>query len=298
MRNVNKRYFKHKIENLLHISKLVTIYYFNFGRDFSSIGESHDFWEMVYVDKNEIICERDGETILVKEGEAIFHMPGEYHIHKTAPDTNASVFIISFVCRSAPIGFFNKKTLKLDREHTKYIFMLIEESRKTFDLRSVTYWTKKLPLLEHPTLGGIQVIKNILETLLISIMREGDVDSPNPTFVLKEDFDEYITNQVIEYLAENIHTTVRIDDICHKLNYTKSYLFKQFKSVTGQSIMQYFTSLKVREAKRLLRETELSVTEIAESLAFDTPNYFSKTFKRVAGYTPLEYRRIRRMQNR
>lgn len=298
MRNVNKKYYKHKIENLVHISKLVTIHHFNFKRGFSSVGESHDFWEMVYADKNDFLCERDGEILRIKEGEALFHKPGEYHIHKTPEDSGASVFIISFVSRSPAINYFNGRVVKLERDLRKFIFMLIDESRKTFDLMSSNVNTKKMPLLESPTLGGIQVIKNLVEILLISIMREGEGDKESPVFVLQEDFDEYITDRVIEYLAENIHTTVRIEDICHRLNYAKSYLFKQFKSVTGQSIMQYFTSLKIKEAKRLLRESDMSVTDIAASLAFDTPNYFSKTFKRVAGYTPLEYRRLKKMQTR
>ncbi len=45
-------------------------------------------------------------------------------------------------------------------------------------------------------------------------------------------------------------------------------------------------------------DSEMSVTSIAEELAFDTPNYFTKTFKRLTGYTPLEYKKMRRMQNR
>ena len=176
--------------------------------------------------------------------------------------------------------------------------MLIEESRMTFVLQNGDYTVKKMPLLQSPALGGTQTIKNLLEILLIRLMREANVDDGMPAFILKEDFDEYITNQVIQYLTEHIGGRVSIEEICHRLNYTKSYLFRQFKSVTGQTIMSYFTSLKVKEAKRLLRDTEQTVTQISAALAFDNPNYFSKTFKRVSGYTPLQYRKIRRLPNR
>lgn len=297
-RNVGKKYYKYKIENLLLISKIVTIHYFEFKPNFSSIGESHDFWEMVYADKGEIVCERENEKILLKEGEIIFHKPDEYHTHRTAENSGASVFIVSFVCKSEAVHFFENKKMTLGKELLKYIYMLIEESRATFDLRDTNHRTKRMPLLAHPALGGTQAIKNLLELLLIEIMRGDSVSAEGPSFVLKESFDEYITNQVIEYLAEHIHSTIRIEDICHHLNYTKSYLFRQFKSVTGQSIMAYFVSLKIKEAKRLLRESEMSVTDIASLLAFDTPNYFSKTFKRVSGYTPMQYKKMVRLQNR
>ena len=297
-RNMNKKYYKYKVENLLNISKMVTVHYFHFRAGFNSVGESHDFWEMVYADKGALICECDDETVTIEEGEVIFHKPGEYHIHRTPEDQTASIFIISFVCKSEAVNFFAGKRMRLERELLKYIYMLIEESRMTFDLMSSNHLIKKMPLLPHPALGGTQTIKNLLEILLIRIMREGSEEDGSHTFILKEDFDEYITDQVIQYLAENIHTQVSIDEICKNLNYTRSYLFRQFKSVTGQSIMTYFISLKVKEAKRLLRDTEMTVTQISNSLAFDNPNYFSKTFKRVSGYTPLQYKRIHRLPNR
>lgn len=297
-RNVGKKYYKYKIENLLLISKIVTIHYFELKSGFRSVGESHDFWEMVYADKGTVICERDDERVLLGEGEVIFHKPNEYHTHLTPEDAGASIFIISFVCKSEAVHFFENKKMTLGKELLKYIYMLIEESRITFDLRDTSHRTKRMPLLANPALGGTQAIKNLLELLLITIMRREAVSDEGPSFILKESFDEYITNQVIEYLSQHIHGTVRVEDICRHLNYTKSYLFRQFKAVTGQSIMTYFVSLKIKEAKRLLRESELSVTEIAGLLAFDTPNYFSKTFKRVSGYTPIQYKKMVRIQNR
>ena len=56
--------------------------------------------------------------------------------------------------------------------------------------------------------------------------------------------------------------------------------------------MNYFTVLKIEKAKQLLRENELSVRQIADALAFDTPSYFSKTFKRVTGLTPSAYKKL------
>ena len=82
-----------------------------------------------------------------------------------------------------------------------------------------------------------------------------------------------------------------IDNICEQIAYSKAYLFRIFKAKTGKTIMAYFTELKIKQAKQLLRENELSVKEIAEKLGFSTPDYFTKTFKRVTGFTPLAYKK-------
>ena len=58
--------------------------------------------------------------------------------------------------------------------------------------------------------------------------------------------------------------------------------------------MSYFTRLKIDHAKRLLRETPMPIGEISDLLSFDDANYFSKTFKKLTGYTPSTYRKMRR----
>ena len=63
-----------------------------------------------------------------------------------------------------------------------------------------------------------------------------------------------------------------------------------FKKETGLSIMEYYTILKIEKDKDLLRDKELSVREISDILSFSEPNYFTKTFKRITGFTPSAYR--------
>ena len=72
---MEKQYYKHKIENLLLISRIVTIHYFEFDKDYIAPIESHDFWELVYADKEAILCTSDGRETLLSEGEVIFHKP-------------------------------------------------------------------------------------------------------------------------------------------------------------------------------------------------------------------------------
>ena len=74
-----KKYFKHKIENLLIVNKLVTVLYLKFDKDFKAKGETHDFWEIVYVEHGETVCTAEEKTIVLKQGEMLFHKPNEFH---------------------------------------------------------------------------------------------------------------------------------------------------------------------------------------------------------------------------
>lgn len=291
---MEKKYYKHKLENLLVISKIITIHYFEFDKNFVSHTESHDFWELVYADKGDLICSIEDNEIVLKEGEVIFHKPGVTHAHRADGRRAPNVFIISFECKNEAIRYFEDRHMAVDKSLLRFIFAIIDESKRTFDLPYSDPELKKMKLLENPALGGQQLIKNYLELLLINLMRsETEKNSSEAVFLPQEQFDELISDRVIEYMKEHVDERLSVADICSILHYNKSYIFRQFKKTTGSSLMSYFTKLKVQKAKQLLRETALSVSDISDLLSFDNPNYFSKTFKKATGYTPSTYRKMR-----
>ncbi len=290
---MNKRYYKHKIENLLVINRIVTIHYFEFDKNFVAPIEAHDFWERVYADKESVVCMADGKDIPLAEGELLFHKPGEIHSLRANGKDAPSVFIASFVCKSEAVRFFENKKIKANKNFLRLAYSIIEESKKTFDLPFSDPMLKKMKLLAHPTLGGQQLIKNYLEILLVNLMRdETEKENPDVVFLPQEKLGERVAEQTISFLKANVYERLSVADVCLALHYNKSYIFQQFKKATACSVMAYFSRMKIERAKRLLRETSLSVTQISDRLSFDTPNYFSKTFKRITGYTPLQYKKI------
>ena len=294
-RNMEKRYYKHKLENLFVIERMVTLHYFEFDKDFCGQSESHDFWELVYADKASVICTADGREILLAQGEVLFHKPGETHSLRADGKNAPNVFIISFVCKSQAVRFFENKKLVLPTAFLRFIYAIIEEGQQTFDMPYSDPNVKKMALLSSPALGGQQMIKNFLEILLVNLMRqETEKENAEAVFLPLEETQTPVAERVIAFLKEHVGERLEISDVCDALHYNKSYIFQQFKKATNYSVMAYFTKLKIDAAKRYLRETDLSIAQIADKLAFDTPNYFSKTFKKVTGYTPLRYKKMRK----
>ena len=70
---MEKEYIKTRPKTVVDVSKIVTIHYYEVGKGFTFEGESHDFWEMVYVDKGSVCITRDGEEIILSQGDVIFH---------------------------------------------------------------------------------------------------------------------------------------------------------------------------------------------------------------------------------
>ena len=287
-----KKYFKHKIQNLLLVDKLVILQFYEFDKNFKHGPEAHDFWELVYADKEDIICTIDGKDVILNQGQVIFHKPNEIHSLSSNGHSAPDVFVASFESRSEAMRFFENKQITLTKKQIQYLYSIIEYVKLTFDIPYSDPNLRKMKLLPCPILGGEQLIKNNLELLLIDIMRNlTETEQGNKTFLFENELGNKLVDDVIKLLKENIFNNLTIDKISKITSYSKAYIFKQFKNATGKGIIEYYIELKNKTAKKLLRENELSVKEISEKLCFDTPNYFSKTFKKINGVTPTQYKK-------
>lgn len=93
------------------------------------------------------------------------------------------------------------------------------------------------------------------------------------------------------YLAENLRRNLSLADIAHALHMSERNLTLRCRAETGNSPLKLFTLRRVQRAQELLRQSALSIAEIAEYMRFSTPYHFSAVFKRVTGLSPQAYRR-------
>ena len=75
----NKIWVKVPLKNIISVTRVVTLLCYDLSPKFYTSGESHDFWELVYVDAGEIEATADDKHYILSQGEAIIHRPMEYH---------------------------------------------------------------------------------------------------------------------------------------------------------------------------------------------------------------------------
>ena len=287
-----KKYFKHKIKSLLLVNKIVVIHYLELNEYFHHAQETHNFWEMVCAVKGDVICNANGNDVEVKEGFAYFHKPNESHSLTVSGEKHTGVFVISFECLSEAMRFFSDKKIKLNQRQIKFIKQIIEIAKRTYDITFYNLDTDIMNLLPQPTLGGEQLIKNYIEMLLIDIMRQiTETKDGNDVFLQETEINNKLAQDVIDFLTQNIFANISIENVCKAVSYSKAYVFRQFKLATGKSVMEYYTDIKIVKAKEMIKTGNYTVKEISEKLCFDTPNYFTKKFKKIVNETPTEYKK-------
>lgn len=287
---MTEKFHKHKLENLIVVPKIVTIHYLEFDRFFTYGGESHDFWELVYADKEDVIVLAENERYVLKQGEVIFHKPNEFHSlssNRTAPP---NVFIITFECKSAAMRYFENKRFKLPPDLRLYIKNIIREAASTFTMTPQNPFITGMRLNSEPVLGGQQLIRLNLETLLIMLLRHAsEKRNADVVFVSSENFEDTLVNEILSALKASVYEPLNMQTLCKRLNFGKSYLYKIFKEKSGFPLMQYYMRLKIDEAKLLLRQNKYTQAEISDKLCFNTPSYFCNVFKKLTGMTPRQY---------
>ena len=76
-----------------------------------------------------------------------------------------------------------------------------------------------------------------------------------------------------------------------KYHYNTSYLSEQFKAYVGMTFIDYLVKTRFEKAKVLMRDSDMSMNEIAERVGYEDYSHFSKLFKKHEGYSPVEYRK-------
>ena len=265
------------------------MHYYEFDESFVFEGETHDFWEMVYVDHGCVEVCRDEERITLCQGEIVFHRPNEFHSIR-ALNSSPNFFVISFVSSSPAMVYFKNYHTRLDKMLKPFISAIIREAEATFFVPKNDPTPKALIKRENAIIGGEQFLKTYLEQLLILLIRDINKISKSEVFPNKESMESHLITSIKDYVEKHLEAKITIADICKKTGYSKSYLCKIFKEQTGDTIADYAVRAKINRAKELIRKNELNFSEISDTLSFDNPQYFSRVFKRITKMSPTEFR--------
>lgn len=284
-------FYKYPLTRLFDVPQIVTIHYFEYGKDFIFDGESHDFWEFLCVDKGEVTVTADNSIYTLKKGNIIFHKPGQFHSVATNGVIAPNLVVISFVCHSPAMKFFENKILQLGEPERNLLATIIAEAGDAFLTPLDNPYTKQLFGNSSQCPGAEQMIQLSLEHFLISLYRKGTSPVPETqlTKSVKLKQDEETFEHIKSYMESHLSQSLTVEQICHDNLLGPSQLQKLFRNKCGCGIIEYFSHMKITRAKELIREKNMNFTQIADSLGYTSIHYFSRQFKKIAGMTPSEY---------
>lgn len=237
-------------------------------------GNLPDFNRLYYILEGEGCITINHKAYCPKPGELYLLPAGVIHSYSTLSTNTFGKYWCHFTAKIGELSLFQilePAVCVLIKEPEAY--------KTTFD--KLIYYAKQNELTSDLH------VKSILLELIASFIEQSDSCKINlsaaPSF-------EKI-NTVLKYIDDHLTTSISLTALAEIAHFHPNYFIQVFKQFTGQSPIQYINRKRLEKAKHLLTVSELSVSEIADTLGMEL-SYFSRLFKDQNGFTPTGYREI------
>ena len=275
------------IDNVLLVTKIANVHFFEFEKDFKTKTDSHSFSELLFSYSGTMIVEAENYRGKLRKGEMIIHRANERHALWAPQNNKNSAVIIGFQCNSEILSYFSKKPVKLDEIEKKELARIVKEGRNVFTgpYGIPVYDMKKK---ENQIFGSEQMLRSLIETFLIELIRKHIHGDETPKSEKRDARFEEIQTYIDSHFADKL----KLDEIAFLFNLNRSAFCRMFKENTDKTFIEYVAEKKIEAVKRRLEDTKDSLTEIALSLGFGSSAYLCRTFHSATGMTPKQYRQM------
>lgn len=98
-------------------------------------------------------------------------------------------------------------------------------------------------------------------------------------------------DEILKYLEQHYQEDLSLSSVAERFSLSPGYFSTIFKKKAGHNFVHYLTSLRIREAKRLLLETQMTISEVALAVGYSSASFFIRSFKKTEEISPSEYRK-------
>jgi AraC-like DNA-binding protein len=247
--------------------------------------DSHDhvFFELHYIDGGEGINKIDGEDEIKFEfGTIYLAKPGEKHAQISLPAHPLTIYYIGFdiLSKGTSDQQFNTKTNEL-RER---LLSLPPVNSRAFYLKPV--FLSIFNEFANSMYGSEMMIKGYMLQLLTSLIRTCS-SYYSVSGLNRQSIHFTAIQDSIQYIFENLENKISIEELAGIARMSQSNYRRIFKSITGKTVFDFITESKMDFARELLL-TRCQVKDVAYQLGYESPENFSKVFKKAFGYSPTQ----------
>ena len=232
----------------------------------------------MHSDGGSIVCNEN--TYPIKKGALCFVGAGKYHY--TMPDNpqayNRSKIFVAAESLSEILKFLPANPISHESSSKAFIYAMVDESERD----RVEAIFEKISRYENDGEYAEWMLTSCIIELLVFLNK----------YTVEKTFQAVgVMSLAMEYINENIQRDISIDEICAAVHMSKYHFCRQFKKITGTTVMNYIKKTRVIMAKNMLINESLSVAEISNRCGFSSISYFSRIFKEETGVSPLKYKK-------
>ena len=281
-------YIRNELDNVIDIRSIINVFRADLQNSYT-IGESHDFPELFYVEQGQSLVVIDGNETTLTAGSLVIYGPNTFHGKKRPHIPGGIVNIICFETNSDVMTRLYNRPIRLNPRQRERLEVIVARGQSLFKRTEEDESIRGMHLISGADPRDVQQLKNLLEMFLLDISMGTDQKDGLTSYSRQEQLYEQQMEHLTTFLLENIDQNLSLKQMEDALWLSESSLRRLVQRCKGCGPVAYFQELKIREAKRLIQATSLSITEISEKLGFSTIHYFSRLFHDKTGMSPTDY---------
>lgn len=299
---MKKDYQDTYLDSSVIIESLKTVHYFKFSPYYNYSGESHDFWEFIYIDFGILNVRIENDIYTLEKGDLVLVCPDAFHNVWGNYQHPSDIAVISFRSPSSRLSGLSHKIIKTSQRQQFLISQFLREARLTFATELEKPAILKLEKREHLPFGCEQCLKNYLELLIIDLVRK-DTESPFGSAAfspapygsahsssIKLHKERTMIRQIQDYFENHLgDSSLTLQQVCRENCVSSALLQQTFRRNLGTGVIEYYNNLRIERAMHLIQIGKYNMTEISDILGYNSLHYFSKCFKKAVGIPPTAY---------
>lgn len=224
--------------------------------------------KLFYITEGEIIIKTENGLNLCKKGDLVLIPAGVKHDYYLSDAKNAEKFWMHFTLTQNGVSIFDGYELPVHL-HVKDF-----NAEKLFENCIKNIETEADSLIRS---------SSILQ-LCAYYIKEANAKKSAP---VPDEIDD-----AIQYILEHLSTNVSLNALAQRANLSLNYFIRKFSKKTGMAPMRFLLNSRLERAKRLLSNTDLSISDVMQSVGINDLAYFSKLIKNETGYSPRVFRQM------
>ncbi|MDF2921894.1 MAG: AraC family transcriptional regulator [Paenibacillaceae bacterium] len=269
----------------------------------ASYEHSNPYYEILMVTEGPIYLQTESEQLELVSGDCFLLTPWERHTAWKLTHEHAGFFWVQFfatpgpsLCRPDELPGMesinwpdrSRQELRTGQDEEVEHLLLPRHFQPVRRYELLNLFEKLHGEMEHPQ-GYFRYRSSLLLGQILHLIAEDLLNKEQLRTVVPAAFLAY--RQLVNLLNESYNRELDRDFFERELNRKYEYLCHIFKKYSGLSIFTYIHQLRIQRAQYLLLNSELEVKQIAESVGFADPYYFSRLFKRFSLCSPTDFRK-------
>ncbi len=144
--------------------------------------------------------------------------------------------------------------------------------------------------LQQAHSGSRLYVESLANVLAVHLLRQYATSQIKPLTCYRSGLPERQLTHVLDYIQEHLDQEIRLSDLANLVGISRFHFSHLFKQSLGVSPYQYLLRQRIEQVKRLLKQTDLSILEIALTCGFSSHSHLGKQFRQLTGMTPKAYR--------